>query len=207
MTNPEVPTANQSLGLVEIDLMRRIQAKYVGRPGHVRRPVLNHLVFRKTLAPRANDVPILLPPESKGWVQDESRRLIEFASRDDVHLYGDPIELEISDRRFGESQWTGREAEERDAAVDVIVRLTDEVARLRRELLAANERLGAPPPEPGLGVTLRAAGTAEMGAIGHLRLALRPLSRQARVAKPSWVRRPNWFGGRATRGRYPARQR
>lgn len=134
-TSTEADRANTSLGLVEIDLLHRIQTtRSRGTPNPERQAILKHRVGNTILRARPNAIPIRIPEHHREWIDAENDRRVEFVKSTEHEVVGTIDDLVNEDRRFGTQSIAGHEAEQVDAAVDVVVSLADQLAAAERRI-------------------------------------------------------------------------
>lgn len=149
-------TNNDSLGLVETELMRRLNAQLADDEFPMRQPYLQH-VHRWLMRPAllgGQTERIGVPPEHADWLVERADRMVEAVRGLDVHVVGDPEELRADVRLAERSPADIPEAELLDRALrgwsdqigKVVVRERELQSRLRRLRSELRERNRAPKP-------------------------------------------------------------
>ena len=140
----DLERTNESLGFLEATLLSQIQEKIPPMHWGRREEITRAFIARRVLAGRPDPLPILIPEEFRGWLEEQSAARIEFLRQSDFEIIGSLDDLRLDESRFGDVSEAGHEAEMLDAATDVIGQLVERQAnlairvdRLSRELDSA----------------------------------------------------------------------
>jgi hypothetical protein len=175
------PPRNQSLGLDETELVRRIFRHLNGRPPPFRSQwVMRQVVSRQVLSPRPNSRRIQLPEACRQFVIHQTMRRKMFVASSGCRVIGDVDELDVDPTRFVPELVRPEEAHILDAALDVIGELTIRIARQRHSRGGRPDSSSAP---------RQPAANHKMAAAPRTRSALREIGRSTRVALANWTGR------------------
>lgn len=146
----EVERANESLGLVEVELMRRV---HLGLPPERRGLDLGRLTSgfftRKVLVPAGPGVPFVLPAEIHRWAAETGSAMAQELRNRDLHVVGDLADLEpAAEPDPGRTPESVTEKEVAGAAVASLSRMLlheldrrDEMSALRADRRRLRRRL------------------------------------------------------------------
>ena len=153
--------ANQSIGALEIAVLQQVNA--VARHlswDEYRRAVKNHLV-KDVLAQRPDQVRVVLPEDSRVWVEAETTRIRDVVGAVGCRVVGDLAELEpqgigVKSARETDAPDVVSTTDVLSATAEALVSLAEEVARLKsqRQWLKPAE-IAVPPARDGLGGRVR----------------------------------------------------
>ena len=130
---PEQP-ANQSLGAVEIALLQRINALTGDLDWETYRRSIKNFVVKEFLAPRKDQVRVVLPESARSWVLEETQRISDCVESVGCQVIGDLAELEPTGIGAGGGRTTDAPHEVTDADVaDAATRLSVDLVRRRGE--------------------------------------------------------------------------
>ena len=143
---PETTRANASLGVPETTLVRRINTQV--NAGVLRnedyRELVRELLAHRTLSLRTHSPRLGLPPDVRAWAVRLSEQWIEELDRRGYDIRGGLDELLPDEAADGFADPDHPDEHDvADAAVQVVVTLLDEVARLRDSERDLGERLEA----------------------------------------------------------------
>jgi hypothetical protein len=131
---PETTRANPSLGVPETALLRRVNKRVNNGVlvGEDYRTLVRELLAHRTLSGRAGTTRLGLPPDVRSWAVDLSERWIEVLAERGYHVVGslDELRPDADGAPFTDPDHPDERAVS-DAAVDSIVALLVEAARLR----------------------------------------------------------------------------
>ncbi len=90
----DVPRANISLGGVECEVLRRVNARVSGRiPGSAYNDLVKFFVAREVLERRTQSFPLVLPEHEREWVAGQAADAAAFLSGGGFVLHGDLADL------------------------------------------------------------------------------------------------------------------
>jgi hypothetical protein len=130
---PETSRANASLGVPETALVRRINERVNGLlRNEDYRELVRELLAHRTLSLRTGSPRLSLPPDVRSWAVDLSESWIEVLAERGYDVRGDLDELrpDVAVAPFTDPDHPDQDALA-DAAVEAVVTLLDEVARLQ----------------------------------------------------------------------------
>lgn len=122
--------ANPSLGAASAEVMRLVN-KRQGRQDREAYMVLKHLLAKRTLAGRAGETKVVVPPRFRPWVVETSHAMVAELRELGLHVVGD---LEDLVAEFTDAQMPARPDEQAvlDAAIDGLVGLAGQMVDERR---------------------------------------------------------------------------
>jgi hypothetical protein len=187
----DVPRANRSLGAVECEALRRLNASVAERiPGPVYADLVKRFVARDVLEREPNEHTLVLPPGDAAWVRERSAGQVA-TLRTGYDVVGDLDEL-VADVGAPPAGWRAPDDVDEADVVALLARLAGEVVvemarRQRGRRWTGPRSTEAPQPSPqelGLtGVSLlpggrRHGGAAAQRAVRTARLLARRLPRR-----------------------------
>ncbi|GAA5117665.1 hypothetical protein [Haloechinothrix salitolerans] len=167
----DVTPRNPSMGLVETNLLRRLNAKIIDEMnGPSYHNMIKHYLAVNVLAARSGSVPLRLPAEEHGWVTEQAKEIVHELREAKYHVVGDLEELIPvweGDDTAPRHPDSATDAELLDASIDALVGILHRLDNLRNKLHVMQKRNGLSPTKlaaqraarryPKLAVTARAA--------------------------------------------------
>ena len=137
-------SANQSLGAVESETVRRVyqHLDYPRPPARIEQ-VMKEIVSHQVLVRREPVRAIRLPESCRAWVNHQTDRRREFIDSAGCRIVGDPNELDVDPTRFVSDACRPGDIDILEAAVQVVGELTERIARRQRR---RRRRAGIPRP-------------------------------------------------------------
>lgn len=164
--------ANQSLGALEIAVLQHVNEAAQGLDWDAYRHLVKNYLVKEVLAPRRNQIRVVLPENTRGWVEAEAERVRESVRKAGCWVVGDLSELDpqgigVPGPSFTDAPDVLSTAEVLEASSEAIVALVQQVGELR-----ARPRRSRGDAEPKAGVRKRSF-TRRVGS--HLKFTVRRL--------------------------------
>ncbi len=139
----DVPARNPSMGLVETNLLRRLNAKIIDEMnGPSYHNMIKHYLAVTVLAERSGAVPLRLPADDQAWVTQQAEELVHELREAKYDVVGDLDELiptwegADTDPRHPDN---ATDAELLDASIDALCEVVQRLDTLRNKLQVAQQ--------------------------------------------------------------------
>ncbi len=142
--------ANQSLGALEIAVLQHVNEAAAGLDWDTYRHFVKNYLVKEVLAPRRDQVRVVLPENTRGWVEAEADRVRESVQKAGCRVVGDLGELDpqgigVSGPSFTDAPDVLSTAEVLEASSEAIVTLVQQVGELRAAQRVRRPRRDADP--------------------------------------------------------------
>lgn len=145
----DVTARNPSMGLVETNLLRRLNAKLIDEMhGPSYHNMIKHYLAVDVLAARSDSEPLRLSTEDREWVTQRAKEIVRELREAEYNVVGDLEELIPT---WGPEQPTPRhpdsatDSEMLDASLDALTRVLFRMDEMRNQLQNVKERESASP--------------------------------------------------------------